>query len=145
MTPTFGNAVSNARVVGVTEAARRVHDNAIGVGSTFHLFRLPEPREQELHRTLSASKNTATPESVNAAIEEMKALSSRDNAPKPGPVHVGALNMLANAQWLPVVASHYRAAFTAGVRNWGKTPGEHETPSDQCQTVTENMRSASKV
>jgi hypothetical protein len=118
LAPIFGNAVANARVVGVTEAARRVHDDAIGVGRTFHLFRLPETLEQELHRTLSASKDTATPESVDAAIEDMKALSSRDSAPKLGPVHVGALNMLANAQWIPVVASHYRAAFAAGVQSF---------------------------
>jgi hypothetical protein len=118
LAPIFGNAVANARVVGVTEAARRVHDDAIGVGRTFHLFRLPETLEQELHRTLSASKDTATPDSVEAAIEEMKALSSRDNEPKPGPIHVGALIMLGNAQWVPVVASHYRAAFAAGVQSF---------------------------
>jgi len=118
LAPIFGNAVANARVVGVTEAARRVHDNAIGVGRTFHLFRLPETLEQELHRTLSASKDTTTPESVDAAIEKMKALSSRDSEPKPGPVHVGALHMLADAQWVPVVASHYRAAFAAGVQSF---------------------------
>ena len=72
LTPIFGNAVANARVVGVTEAARRVHDDAIGVGRTFHLFRLPETLEQELHRTLSTSKGI--PELVDAAIEEMRAL-----------------------------------------------------------------------
>ena len=118
LAPIFGNAVENARVVGVTEAARRVHDDAIGVGRTFHLFRLPETLEQELHRTLSASKDAATPESVDAAIEELKALSSVDSNPKPGPVHVGALDMLADAQWVPVVASHYRAAFAAGVQSF---------------------------
>ena len=105
-------------MVGVTEAARRFHDEAIGVGRTFHLFRLPETLEQELHRTLSASKDTATLESVDAAIEELKALSSVDAKPKPGPVHVGALDMLADAHWVPVVASHYRAAFAAGVQSF---------------------------
>jgi hypothetical protein len=29
--PIFGSAIANARVVGVTEAARRVHDDAIGL------------------------------------------------------------------------------------------------------------------
>ncbi len=76
LAPIFGNAAANARVVGVTEAARRVHDDAIGVGRTFHLFRLPETLEQELHRTLSTSESMAIPELVDAAIEEMRALSS---------------------------------------------------------------------
>jgi hypothetical protein len=118
LTPIFGNAVANARVVGVTEATRRVHDDAIGVGRTFHLFRLPETLEQELHRTLSTSKDMAIPESVDAAIEEMRALSSRDDEPKPGPIHVGPLHMLADAQWIPVVASHYRGAFVSGFQSF---------------------------
>lgn len=118
LAPIFGNAIASARVVGVTEAARRVHDEAIGVGRTFHLFRLPETLEQELHRTMSESKETAAPESVDAAMEEMKALSSRDSESKPGPLHVGGLHMLVDPQWVPVVASHYRAAFAAGVRSF---------------------------
>jgi hypothetical protein len=61
LAPIFGNTVANARVVGVTEAARRVHDDAMGVGRTFHLFRLPETLEQELHRKLSTSSGKAPP------------------------------------------------------------------------------------
>jgi hypothetical protein len=114
LAPIFGNAVTNARVVGVTEAARRVHDNAIGVGRTFHLFRLPETLEQELHRTLTAINPSI--ESVDGAMEALKALSPRHTAPKPGPVHIGALDMLAaDARWVHVVASHYHAAFAAGI------------------------------
>ena len=118
LAPIFGKAAASAQVVGVTEAARRVHDDAIGVGRTFHLFRLPETLEQELHRTLSTYESITIPESADAAIEEMRALSSRDNEPKPGPIHVGALPMLADAQWIPVVASHYRAAFVAGIQSF---------------------------
>jgi hypothetical protein len=115
LAPVFGQAVGNARVVGVTEAARRVHDEAIGVGRAFHLFRLPETLEQELHRTLTASKDPVVAESVEAALEELTSLSSGEVAAKPGPVHIGPLNMLADVRWVPSVAGHYRAAFTAGV------------------------------
>ena len=58
----------------------------------------------------------AIPELVDAAIEEMRALSSSDDETKPGPIHVDPLHMLADAQWIPVVASHYRGAFFPGVR-----------------------------
>lgn len=115
LAPVFGDTVANARVVGVTEAARRVHDDAIGVGRVFHLFRLPEALEQELYRTLAESKDAAAVESAEAALEELRTLSSGEVAAKPGPLHVGPLDILADARWVPAVAGHYHAAFTAGV------------------------------
>jgi hypothetical protein len=118
MAPVFGQAVGSARVFGVTEAARRVHDDAIGVGRVFHLFRLPETLEQELHRIASTSTDAASVESLDAALEELKALSSGDVAHKPGPVHVGALDMLVGTGWVPVVAGHYRAAGMAGATSF---------------------------
>lgn len=117
ISPIFGAAVANARVVGVTEAARRIHDDAIGVGHIFHLFRLPETLEHELHKMLGVSEGVANIPSVHAAIEELETMSGGDAAPMAGPVHVGALQMLADAPWVPVLASHYRAAFAAGVRS----------------------------
>jgi hypothetical protein len=116
--PIFGNAAANARIAGVTEAARRVHDDAIGVGRIFHLFRLPEALEQELHRTPAALDDLTRVGTIGAAIEELKALSSHESLPKSGPVHVGTLEMLADAHWLPVVAGHYRAAFDTGVQSF---------------------------
>jgi hypothetical protein len=118
LAPIFGDAAANARVVGVTEAARRIHDDAIGVGRTFHLFRLPETLEQALHLAVSRSKQAASIKSVDTALAELGALSSCDSVPKPGPSHVGPLTMLANMQWVPVVASHYQAAFAAGIRTF---------------------------
>jgi hypothetical protein len=115
LVPVFGKAVGNTCVAGVTEAARRVHDDAIGVGRAFHLFRLPETLEQELHRTLAAFKEEVIVESAEAALDELKSLSLGEITAKPGPVHVGPLNMLVDAQWVPSVAGHYRAAFTVGV------------------------------
>ncbi len=117
MAPIFGRASTNARLAGVTEAARRIHDAAIGVGRVFHLFRLPETLEQELHRTLTSSDIAVNVVSRDDALEELRALSSHDIAAKPGPVHVGKLDMLANSAWVPVVAGHYHAAFIAGIQS----------------------------
>lgn len=39
-----------AQYSGASEAARRLHDEHIGVGRVFHLFRLPEEIEQDMHR-----------------------------------------------------------------------------------------------
>ena len=118
LAPIFGKAASVARVVGVTEVARRVHDDAIGVGRSFHLFRLPESMEQELHRTLIGTTGIAAIELVDSAKTELDSIASREAVPRPGPVHVGALNMLANEEWIPVVASHYSAAFGSGIQSF---------------------------
>jgi len=50
LAPIFPKTVSLAALTGVTAAACRVHDEHIGVGRVFHLFRLPEDLEQAVDR-----------------------------------------------------------------------------------------------
>jgi len=118
LAPVFANAAGNTRLIGVTEAARRVHDEAIGVGRAFHLFRLPQTLERELHRTISAAADVSDIDSVDEALDELKELSSGDAAPRSGPMHVGTVAMLDNAEWVAAVASHYVAAFKVGFQTF---------------------------
>jgi len=47
---TFGRTMALVQYHGVCEAATRVHDDHIGIGAeVFHLFRLPERLERDLH------------------------------------------------------------------------------------------------
>ena len=46
--PVFTKTARSAQYHGVVAAARRLHDEHLSVGS-FHLFRLPEETEQDLH------------------------------------------------------------------------------------------------
>ena len=46
--PVFAKTSRLAQYHGVIEAARRLHDEHLSVGS-YHLFRLPEEVEQDLH------------------------------------------------------------------------------------------------
>ena len=46
--PIFSKTSTLAQHYGVVEAARRFHDEHLSVGS-YHLFRLPEEIEQDLH------------------------------------------------------------------------------------------------
>jgi hypothetical protein len=55
LNPVFGKTATLAQYHGVKEAARRVHDDHIGVGSVFHLFRLPDSIEQCLFELLQSS------------------------------------------------------------------------------------------
>lgn len=52
VTPVFPRTHFLAQCLGVTGAALKVHDERIGVGRVFHLFRLPEDLEQGIHRVL---------------------------------------------------------------------------------------------
>ncbi|MEI6263193.1 MAG: BrxE family protein, partial [Deltaproteobacteria bacterium] len=42
LSPVFPRTTLLSQYHGILEAARRLHDERIGVGSVFHLFRLPE-------------------------------------------------------------------------------------------------------
>jgi len=46
LTPVFARTAFQAQCNGVAAAAARVHEDAIGIGRTHHLFRLPEVMEQ---------------------------------------------------------------------------------------------------
>src|SRR6202022_616251 len=46
--PIFGSKTRMAQYHGVTEAACRVHDERIGVGRVYHLYRLPETIETKM-------------------------------------------------------------------------------------------------
>ena len=52
LNPVFARTSALAQYHGVKEAARRLHDEHIGVGRMFHLFRLPETLEQSLFEFL---------------------------------------------------------------------------------------------
>jgi hypothetical protein len=62
-----------AQYHGVTEAACRVHDERIGVGRVFHLYRLPETIEQ---RIPDAFQEESLPENVTRCFESSEAAES---------------------------------------------------------------------
>ncbi|MBI1207566.1 MAG: BrxE family protein [Azospirillum sp.] len=117
LAPVFGKSAGLAKVVGVTEAARRVHDAVIGVGRACHLFRLPEATEEDIHRDLMASGAPPSADSVDAALRDLSILGDRDVVAKPGPMCIGAVNALRGTDWIALVASHYRGAFGSGVQS----------------------------
>ena len=50
--PIFPRTMFQTQVAGVSAAAAQLHDEHIGVGNVFHLFRLPEEFEQSFHQRL---------------------------------------------------------------------------------------------
>jgi len=52
LTPVFPKTSQLARVNGASAAAQAIHDEHIGVGDVFHLFRLPENIEHDITQLL---------------------------------------------------------------------------------------------
>ena len=120
LSPIFGGKTRMVRYHGVTEAACRIHDERIGVGRVFHLYRLPETIEQRLSDAFqegSLPKDiTRCFESAEAAESVLTALAKGTAAAKPGPVRLGGADMINSPDGAAVVAATYRAAFDAGIK-----------------------------
>ena len=120
LAPVFVRTTLLARYSGAIEAARSVHDERIGVGRVFHLFRLPETIEQRLFETMRALLvadeipiDLASPETARAALY---GFFDESPAVQQGPVKVGDISDLTKNRWLSVVAGAYSAALDANVK-----------------------------
>lgn len=95
LNPVFARTTPLAQYQGIKEAARRVHDNHIGVGRVFHLFRLPETLEQSLFEVLQdPAMATAAHQDISSQATALAALQSFCRAPgalQPGPIQIGTL------------------------------------------------------
>jgi hypothetical protein len=117
--PIFGSRRLLAQYGGITEAARLVHDERIGVGRVFHLFRLPEAMEQSLAEEINQdlfSKIDKDASSDGWAMGVLQELASGESEPREGPVQIGLIASMMNQSGLEDTASRYRQAFQSGVQ-----------------------------
>ncbi len=117
LSPLFPRTQLLSQATGVTAAASILHDERIGVGQVFHLFRLPEDLEQALHRVLSVpstlSKITPLIASSESAMEGLKGIGATKTKPTTGPVRVGNLDNLRDTSTWKTVAAIYADAITS--------------------------------
>lgn len=113
--PVFSKTASLARYHGVLEAARRLHDEHIGVGRVFHLFRFPAIVEQEIHEELinngfdaAIHLNLASPESACTALSS---LTNSSTSGSEGPIQIGDVLDLGSKAWIGKTAACYLNAF----------------------------------
>lgn len=114
--PVFPRTALLAQYHGLREAAARIHDEHIGLGQVYHLFRLPEEVEQELHRLL-AEEPDRLPLSINGEVEQALAFLASQCAEvkaAAGPVRIGEAEDLQSATAWDRVSSHYAVAFRGG-------------------------------
>jgi hypothetical protein len=118
LAPIFGRTQVLAQCAGVTRAAALVHDERIGVGQVYHLFRCPEDLEQGIHRAFQSvdvvrrvGTMVANPDGAIAFLQE-EARSA--DATGVGPTRVGDEPSLRDLRGWRTVAAHYARAFAEG-------------------------------
>ena len=111
--PLFPRTRLLAQCNGVARAAALVHDERIGIGQTYHLFRLPEEMEQAIHRGLQDPALIATFPKVTTQeklLTQLEQLASPGQTNAVGPVRVGSRQSLTNLdKWKQVVALYLQA------------------------------------
>ncbi len=114
LAPTFPRTTLLAQYHGVCEAALIVHDESVGIGHNFHLFRLPVSLERNIAKSIQEIGNgnalsTALKTKENA-LQRLAELADSNDA-QSGPVHVGAFEELKLEQLIRSIAGIYLSAF----------------------------------
>ena len=114
--PVFSRTATLAQYHGAVEAARRFHDENLSVGS-FHIFRLPEEIEQDLHEMVqSHPMEVFDPGLIVDQESALNALSKvgevrADEAV--GPLLVGKIDELRASDLLDKIGSIYQTALSS--------------------------------
>ena len=115
--PVFPRTQFLTQVEGVSAAAGRLHDERIGVGEVFHLFRLPEDFEQSFHQSLQDRDviDGLAPivESKESALGFLEANFGKPKKPQLGPVSVRKISHIATKKVTDLIGNHYLSAFQA--------------------------------
>lgn len=121
LAPIFNRSLFLAQYQGVTAAASKVHDEAIGVGRTFHLFRLPIGLEQASADALSDASFVQTLQGKLAvreiALARLAELGGAQEVVSPGPVSLGQMRDDITAE-LQRAACFYHLAFQTGIQTY---------------------------
>lgn len=122
LAPVFPRTQLLAQFNGVTQAAGLKHDERIGVGNVYHLFRLPEDIEQGLYRVLHESVVGESViqclTSIEDAVASLKQFAGDQKGSGVGPVRIGGtLDLRSNQHWRPAAAT-YLHAFDHGTQSF---------------------------
>lgn len=114
--PVFSRTAPLAQYHGAVEAARRFHDENLSV-SSFHIFRLTEEMEQDLHEMVQAGLlELFDPDMIVDQATALSALSKISNGTADeavGPVLVGKIVELRASAILEKVSAVYRMALSS--------------------------------
>lgn len=121
LAPIFNRSLFLAQYQGATAAAAKAHDEAIGVGRIYHLFRLPIGQEQASADALSDADFIKTIRdrlaSRDLALARLAELAGKPESASPGAVSLGQMSQDLLPE-LQRAAGFYCAAFTAGIQTF---------------------------
>src|SRR5690554_5524726 len=119
--PVFSKTTRLAQYHGAIEAARRLHDEHLSVGS-YHLFRLPEEVEQDLHAIMQSEVGaeliSQATQCKDAALDALRCLAAASGMPREGPMVVGNIRDLDSCDTLSAVATTYLSAFSHNTKTY---------------------------
>lgn len=115
LAPVFARTQLVAQYTGAVQAATLVHDDRIGVGRVYHLFRLPEAFEQELRQVI-ARPDFAHEIGVHIADHDqalglLQSRAAKFDTETIGPVLVGQVQDMYEVDIWRAVAAHYANGF----------------------------------
>ena len=120
LSPIFSRTMMLARYTGVCEAAMLVHDEYIGVGANYHLYRMPDSTERAAFKMLADSalqqKLSIVLGSTEAAQTKLSQLAATKAHKIEGPVALGSYTHGNLDFLLHESASHYSRAFQEGYK-----------------------------
>lgn len=114
LAPVFPRTYIHAQYQGVVSAAALVHDDRIGIGKVFHLFRLPEDIEQVLQTIVKDKINVAITEvmrDITSATQFLRGYAGSAQQTSQGPVKVGCLSALRDTSVWKDIAAFYFNGF----------------------------------
>lgn len=121
LAPIFNRSLFLAQYQGATAAAAKIHDEAIGVGRIYHLFRLPIGLEQASAEALNdtAFVRTMKEQIVNRelALVRLAELAEKTETASPGSVSLGQMSDDIKVELLRA-AGFYCAAFSSGIQTF---------------------------
>jgi hypothetical protein len=114
----FPRTAHLAQYHGVVQAARKTHDDLIGVGKVLHLFRVPEEVEQDLHAMVlqRGPSGLAVASGRDEAFAQLLEMGDQRVSSQVGPVLVGEPGQLLAQDAIRKVAGIYAASFASGQR-----------------------------
>jgi hypothetical protein len=118
LSPIFARTQLVAQCVGVATAASKVHDERIGIGQVYHLFRLPEDLEQGVHRILRqpsvAGRIAINVATRDQAVQYLRSGGRQAQQNAIGPTRIAGITGLRDASMWEVVAATYADGFEKG-------------------------------
>lgn len=119
LAPIFARTQFLAQCSGVTRAAARVHDERIGTGHVYHLFRLPEDMEQDLHQLLHSPDLThditAFVGSKETAVNFLQQTTEPLTTTPVGPALISNVGALRDLTKWRMACAHYSYGFSQGI------------------------------